>query len=425
MSAPAPARLKVLVLAAVAHPGLGSEPGMGWNWLRELARRHDLWVLTGEYRDNRQAIAAELARDPELAARLRITFLPWFWPRPWALTRALCRAVPPLYYFWYARWHRQALAAAQKLAGEVRFDLTHQLNMIGYREPGHLWTLGLPHVWGPVGGANNVPLALSFGFSRANACRALARAVLNGLQLRFSPRVARAVAHTTCLVSAFSDCREKFRRIHGQDSVVIPEVGTGGAGRSAANAGGPLGLVWSGRHVDNKCLPLALRALAPHRGRAWTLDVLGEGPRSGEWRREAEALGISGQVRWHGWLEHGRAVELMASGQALLCSSLAEASSTVNLEALSLGLPVVTLDHCGMSDIINDSCGLKVPISGAEETVRAFSAAVGRLLDEPGLVPALSAGALARAEELAWPRLAERMDMVYREALRRAAKGNA
>jgi hypothetical protein len=28
------------------------------------------------------------------------------------------------------------------------------LNMIGYREPGYLWKLNVPFVWGPMGGTN-------------------------------------------------------------------------------------------------------------------------------------------------------------------------------------------------------------------------------------------------------------------------------
>lgn len=414
-------RLKVLVLAAVVHPRLGSEPGMGWNWLRHLSEHHDLWVVSGEYQDCRQAIAEEFRKEPRLAERIRFTFLPWFWPRKSQLVRGLCRLLPPLYYAWYRRWHEEAFAAARRLAEDIPFDLTHQLNMIGFREPGCLWRLGLPHVWGPVGGTNNVPVPLSFAFGLPAAVLALSRTLVNSLQLRFSPRVATALAHTRCLVNAVPEGRELFLRHHGKDSVVIPEVGTEepqtGRAVQAKTAASVVRLVWSGRHVRGKCLPLALRALAPHRGRNWTLSVLGAGPLSGAWKAEARALGLEPQVTWHGWLERREALAVMSGGDVLLCSSLREASSSVTLEALSLGLPVVTLDHCGMAYIVNESCGLKVRIGPAAETMECFAQAIGRFLAEPQLLPLLSGGALARAAQLRWPCLAARMSEVYRSAL--------
>ena len=41
--------------------------------------------------------------------------------------------------------------------------MLHQLNMIGFREPGYLWKLsqenGVPFVWGPIGGQKQFPTA--------------------------------------------------------------------------------------------------------------------------------------------------------------------------------------------------------------------------------------------------------------------------
>lgn len=39
-------RLKILVSAYACEPGRGSEPEVGWQWIRQLARKHDVWVMT-------------------------------------------------------------------------------------------------------------------------------------------------------------------------------------------------------------------------------------------------------------------------------------------------------------------------------------------------------------------------------------------
>lgn len=46
--------MKLLLSAYACEPGLGSEPGVGWNSALEAARFHDVWVLTRAA--NRKAI---------------------------------------------------------------------------------------------------------------------------------------------------------------------------------------------------------------------------------------------------------------------------------------------------------------------------------------------------------------------------------
>ena len=38
--------MRVLLSAYACEPGKGSEAGVGWNSLRQVARYHDVWVLT-------------------------------------------------------------------------------------------------------------------------------------------------------------------------------------------------------------------------------------------------------------------------------------------------------------------------------------------------------------------------------------------
>ncbi|MBM9532177.1 hypothetical protein JWG42_18650, partial [Desulfoprunum benzoelyticum] len=41
-------RLKVLISAYACSPYKGSEPGVGWGFVAELAKHHDLWVIVEE-----------------------------------------------------------------------------------------------------------------------------------------------------------------------------------------------------------------------------------------------------------------------------------------------------------------------------------------------------------------------------------------
>lgn len=77
---------------------------------------------------------------------------------------------------------------------ENRIDLIHQLNMIGFREPGMLWKIkGVPYVWGPVGGMENAPVAYLWESGWKRAVQAALKNVINAAQARFQPRVRKAV----------------------------------------------------------------------------------------------------------------------------------------------------------------------------------------------------------------------------------------
>lgn len=43
-----PPRLKILISAYACSPYQGSEPGVGWGFVAELSRHHDLWVIVEE-----------------------------------------------------------------------------------------------------------------------------------------------------------------------------------------------------------------------------------------------------------------------------------------------------------------------------------------------------------------------------------------
>ena len=63
-------RLKVLISAYACESGKGSESGVGWNMVSEMAKYHDIWVMTRA--NNRPVIEAEQAKNPVLGPELRL-----------------------------------------------------------------------------------------------------------------------------------------------------------------------------------------------------------------------------------------------------------------------------------------------------------------------------------------------------------------
>lgn len=117
-------RLKILVSAYACEPGKGSEPGVGWNWVKQLARFHDVWVLTRT--NNREPIERALAQEPMANVHWVYFDLPR-WARFWKKGR---RGVHLYYYLWQIG----AYFVGRRLHNQVKFDLVHHItfdNFIG------------------------------------------------------------------------------------------------------------------------------------------------------------------------------------------------------------------------------------------------------------------------------------------------------
>lgn len=158
---------------------------------------------------------------------------------------------------------------------------------------------------------------------------------------------------------------------------------------------GPL-FVNVARHARQKDLPLLLRAFASFRSAtgAGTLALVGTGPLTAELESLAEQLGIREFVHFRGHLANP--FPQMASATAFVLSSEEEGFGLVLLEAMSLGVPVISTD-CpgGPRDILRDGDdGLLVP--AGDET--ALAAAMVRVVADSALQHHLAAAGPLRAQ---------------------------
>jgi len=411
-------RLKVLICAYACNPTMGSEPGVGWGWVKAIARYHDLWVLTNSA--NQRNIEDEIARTPDAYHGVHFHYIP---RKRW---RGLERIWPPAYLWTYHLWLREAYAVGRRLHQEIGFDLVHQLTYVTFRAPGHLWKLDVPFVWGPIGGLENTPWRLLPAMGLKGAVHFACRNVINSFHKRFlraPKRAFRKAASRGAVIAATEGVRKEIRRWYGCESRVICEVAAPepiAGTHSVRLPGEPLRLAWSGLHIPRKALPLLLRALARLPGEVdWCLDVLGHGPCTGRWQRLTRRLGLDGRCTWRGWLPREEAIAVMRKAHVFVITSLQDLTSTVLMEALALGLPVVCPDHCGFSDVVTAECGIAVPAKTPKQIMIGFGTAIERVWANEERRRALAEGARWRAAASGGDEKARAVNCVYGGACQR------
>ena len=416
---------RVLMLAYACSPFRGSEPGVGWQRAVEMAKHCELWVITEEV-EFRGDIERYLSENGPIEG-LHFRFV----PRLLASDRAWrgLSEIKPLYYWAYKKWHERAFKVAVDLCEEVRFDLVHQSTMCGYREPGQLWKIDLPFVWGPVGGTENYPWRFLPQAGALPAVKEGARSIINSLQLRCTRRVRAASARASALLTAIPAGQRSFARVHGIDSTCMLDVGVNqvvSKSRRYRGRSRPLRLLWSGFFEYRKALQLLLKAMAGlPKDLEVELRILGDGPRGRSWRRLARRIGVDDRCTWLGWVAHDVAMQQNRWADVLVFTSLRDTCGTVVLEALSQGLPVICLDHQGAGYVVTDQCGIKVPVTRSRDVVAGLRDAIVRSAGDDEMLEELSRGAVARAREFMWPVHGRRMAELYKNVIGRRREAEA
>lgn len=408
-------RLRVLLSAYACEPGKGSEPGVGWNWVLQAARFHDVWVLTRS--NNRPAIEAALREQPMPDVHFVYHDLPR-WARFWKRGQRGVRT-------YYALWQLTAAAVCRRLHREMNFDAAHHVTLVNYWMPSCLAWLPVPFVWGPVGGGEALPAGfqgwLGWRGKLYEAARAAARAAGE-----LGPFVRKTARRATLAVATTPDTASRLARLGCGNIQIISESGLpeNELRRLAllpAPADTPFTLLSLGRLIHWKGFELSLRAFAVLKvsnpdAQYW---IAGDGPERGKLMQIAESLGLSNNVHFLGQLSRSEVLDVLGRSHALVHPSLHDSGGWVCLEAMAAGRPVVCLNLGGPSMQVSDETGIRVRAEGPRSAIAGLAAAYCRLASNPELRASMGeAGRKRVADQFAWNRKGEQFSDLYRQLVR-------
>ncbi len=411
--------MRILVSAYACHPSPDPEafPGeaiLGWNLVRELARTHRLDVLTRTY--NRPAIEAARAADPSFTARFHYI----------DYSKRLRRMTKDGYlgiriYYWL--WQRKAYRAAKALARTEAFDAAHQITFSNDWMPSYIGArLGLPFIWGPIGGGQKVPGPLMEVLSPLERRKERTRWRLQGVW-RATPARRRCGRNARAILV----CNGETKALLGRWESKIRDFSVNGiapADLAPASGGRPRGerfdVLYAGRLDAIKGLPLALRAFrlfSEARPEA-RFEIVGEGPEDGALKSLAAELRLGERVAFTPWLSRTDLLARMGRSDVFLFPSLRDGGGAVVIEAMAAGVPVLCLDVGGPGFHVRPEWGIKVAPGDPETVVEGLAAALEDLAADDARRRAMGEAARRRAEEFyLWSRLGEQVETIYREVL--------
>jgi len=406
--------LTVLMSAYACEPGRGSEEGVGWNLAKEMARHHQVWVITRA--NNRATIDQELARDPEPNLHFVYYDLPR-WARWWKRGDMGVQ----LYYY---LWQIGALNAGRRLTAAVSFDVAHHVTFGKYWAPTFLALLPIPFVWGPVGGGDSAPWSFWRGLSRRGMVYEAVRAAARWVG-EHDPLVRRTARRAAVTIATTRATAERARKLGASNVREFSHVGLSASemdllGRSAQRGNDRVRFISIGVLHAWKGFHLGLRAFAVADVPDSEYWIIGSGPEAPNLRSLAKDLGITARVQFIAFHPNGRrdTLQRLAQCHVLVHPSLHESGGTVCVEAMASRVVVVCLDIGGPALQVTAETGVKIAVSSPSQAVRDIAEAMRRLGASSELRRQITVAARKRAEsEYSWTGRAAHLNRFYAEAV--------
>jgi glycosyltransferase involved in cell wall biosynthesis len=410
-----PHRLKVLASAYACEPEKGSEPAAGWNWVKQIARFHEVWVITRA--NNRLSIDQALGKEPMPSVHWVYFDLPR-WGRLWKHGQ---RGVHLYYYL----WQYGAYLLAKRLHRETHFSLVNHVTFGQYWMPSFLALLPIPFIWGPVGGGESCPKTFLKTFSmrgkvyerlRGSARQAAERDPF----VRITAKRARLAFATT------GETEKRLKKLGCEHVTILPQSALSheeiaNLSTMPVSRGKPFRLVSIGRLIHWKGFHLGLQAFAKFHEEFPNSEyyLIGDGPERRNLERVAEKLWITSKVHFWGSLPRQQVLEKLLACDVLIHPSLHDSSPWVCLEAMAAGRPVICLDLGGPALQVTEATGFKLPAVSPEQVISDLTKSMFQLACDPVLRSSMGESGRQRVSEyFTWDKKGAWIQKAYHEVLK-------
>jgi glycosyltransferase involved in cell wall biosynthesis len=410
-------RPRVLLSAYACEPVKGSEPGVGWNWVRQISQFAEVWVLTRA--NNRGSIEAALAAQ----ALPHVHFVYYDLPRWMSFWKSRSRGVHAYYYLWQIG----AYFAARNFHRDSSFDLIHHATFASCWFPSFMAFLPAPFVWGPLGGGESTPHSFWQSFSVRGKVYEFFRS-LSAWKGRCDPFVRATARRAAFAIATTPETEKQLRALGCANTAVLSLAAIGDEefemlARFPERTSGPFRVFSTGRLLHWKGFHLGIAAFARfhHTNPKSEYWLIGDGPERQRLEKLACDLSVAEHVHFCGELPRAEALQKIAACDVMVQPSLHDSSGWASIEAMAAGRAVICLDAGGLALQVDEGNGVKIPAVSPSQAVDAIAVALESLARNLELRLQYGRAGRARvAAEFNWARKAQEIRRIYDRVLTRS-----
>ncbi|WKL47797.1 glycosyltransferase family 4 protein [Flavobacterium pectinovorum] len=400
----------ILASCYAVNPFKGSEDGMGWNFIRQIARFNKVIAVTRE--NNKEAIEFYMQQNPDFIYN-NITFIYFdlpYWMRFW---KKGSRGAMLYYYM----WQKGIVGYIKKK--KLIFDIVHNVNFHNDWTPSFLWKLKKPMVWGPVGHHPLIPAVYLKPYSFKYIIKDRLTWLVKKLFWNYSTALQKTISNANHIWCMNTGVVAKLK-LKGSSYSIFPSVASEDFSEGINRKKNNFHVISAGRFVPLKGFDLTVRSFIrflesiPLSERAnCKLTLVGSGPERTLYEKIIAESKIQANVEIIEWIERKELMKLYEKASVFMFPSH-EGAGMVVAEALSFGLPVICFDNIGPGQYITSECGFVIPKANYTTSVFNLKQALSQLYLSDTLLSEMSAAARKRyLERFTWESRGEHLRTIY------------
>ena len=368
----------ILVSAYGCEPLKGSEAGVGWNWMLQMAKTNYLHVITRA--NNQEVIEAHLPQDLKEKIQFHYYDTPNFIKKLKNKAKGL--------YFYYFCWQLGIIPLVRKILKQHKIDYTMHLTF------GSMWMPTFPplfktsFIWGPVGGGDCEPKSFLKILPLKQRIIQSARYAMNALSF-LHPLIMFPATRAKVILVRTPNTANVIPRCFKNKTKIILETAmedTIFLYKKKAQDKNDIKLITTGRLLPNKNILTAVKALQYlPKDKNISLTIVGSGYQRAEIEEVAKTIDWGNNVNIIAEMPRQEVLHLVEQSDIFLFPSLREGGSWSLMEAMAIGLPVICLDWAGMSITTDDDCAIRLSVSNPEQMPKDIAAAIIKLIENPEL----------------------------------------
>lgn len=390
-------KMKIFVSAYACEPDLGSEIGVGWNWVLQMSKFFDVWVLTRE--SNKETIERWRLKNTDVE---NIKFIYFDLPHYLRFWKKGMRGVRIYYNMW--QWCSNSVV--KKTMKNYNIEIFHHLTY-----GNSLWSVSRYgksqfFIWGPVGGTEAIGKEFTKHYSlKGRLIEAIRRLMSASLPLNVGYQ--NRCKHANLILAKTEAQHLNLPERYRGKSILFTDVGV------------EINEIDKSQFVSEQedvIKYLVVGKLDPWRGfdvliEAFSeaakinaricLQIVGKGADGRRLKRLIASKRMEQNIHMLGKVSVNTYKDLMRKADVVVNPSLKEGAVTTVFDALAMGKPLLCADTQGYTRCFNNAYAVIIPIDGRQNLIREFRDGILNLTDS-NVRDQMSYEALKACEGFTW-----------------------
>ena len=326
---------------------------------------------------------------------------------------------------YYYMWQYGAYKMVKRCVDEKELKAVVAVTFGNLWKPTFMYKLGVPFVWGPVGGGEEVPGTLLEHINTKQRIFELFRRLSKKLPIS-NPWFYQICKQSDLIITRTYDSLDcipkKYRNKckvmieTGVDEVECDEFEKIGRKPSESNT-----ITYVGRLLSLKMVDIGIRAFASIAMEYSDIqfNIIGDGEMRESLQKLVREFGLEDRVNFLGSKSRNEALRILANSRCMIMPSCKEGGAWVLFEAMMCGRPIICMDTAGMKVVVDSTCGIKIPVNTYEKMVDTFGKAIKRMFDYPMAADEYGVnGQRVVREQYLWSKKGEKFEKLLKDVIK-------